>query len=257
MAKRRSDYRGRRRRKRRSGFLATLFAAVIIIGAVAAAITVFFKVADFEVTGTSLYTAEQIVSASQIQIGDNMFAINEFDVANKIMREYPYVGKVNIRRRLPDTFVFEVTERTRAGFFQVDSLRWLVDCDGYILESIPSDQMVALPQIMGLTLMAPSPGAKIAIEQEQNLYALTQVLAAIEKGDIVRKIGKIDVTKLYSMIITYENRFSVVLGDTQELDKKIRMLKAVVEQIGPNAKGTINVSDVKQARFRPDAKVKL
>lgn len=258
MAKsRRSDYRGRRRRRRGGGFFATLLTACIIVGALVASVTVFLKVADFEVVGAKTYEPAKIIAASGIQIGDNLFSVNKFDVARNILGEFPYIGAVNIRRRFPDTFVFEITERKQAAFIQAEKLRWLIDKDGYILESIPADQQVALPAVAGATMLAPSPGTRIAFKEEDSLRVLSQVLSAIESGGIVNKIGKVDVSKLYNLTITYENRFVVVLGTEEDLDKKIRMLKAVVEQLEATDRGTINLSDVKQARFQPNANIQM
>ncbi len=253
----RNDYRKRRRRKRRRKAIASLFAVCVISGAVIAAVTVFFKVSGIEVSGSSLYTQEELIAASEIQIGDNMFAINKFDVANKILREFPYVGEIKIRRRLPDTFTFEITERKRAAFFQQEKFRWLIDKNGYILESIAPEQAVAAPQVVGLTLMAPTPGTKIALGEEDGIYPLTALLAALENGGMIEKTGQIDVTKLYNLTATYDNRFLIEFGTQEELDKKIRMLTAVLKQLEPTDRGTINISDTKQARFRPNANINL
>lgn len=253
----RNDYRKRRRRKRRRKALASLFAVCVISGAVIAAITVFFKVGGIEVSGSSLYKPEDIIAASEIQIGDNMFAINKFDIANKILKDFPYVGEIKIRRRLPDTFTFEITERKRAAFFQREKFRWLIDKNGYILESVAPDQAVSAPMVVGLTLMAPTPGTKIAISETDSLYPLTALLTALESGGMIEKTGQIDVRKLYNLTVTYDNRFIIEFGTQEELDKKIRMLTAVLKQLEPTDKGTINVSDVKQARFRPNANINL
>ena len=256
MARRnRGDYNSRRRRRRRKRMIATLLAAMMIAGAIIAAVTVFFKVADFEVTGSSLYTAEEIVAASEIKVGDNMFAINKFDAANRIYAKFPYIGEVRIRRRLPDTFTFEIIERKSAAVFCAEKLNWITDRDGYLLESVPTDQTVALPKISGATLMAPSPGTKAVLSETDAIYTLTKLLAAIEDGGITEKVGKVDITKLYSLTISYENRFVVELGNESELEKKIRMLKAVIERLEPTDRGTINISNPKEARFRPNANI--
>jgi len=256
MARRgRNDYRKRRRRKRRRNIIATLFALCIIVGAVVTAVTVFFKVAKFDVSGSTLYSAEEIVAATEIQIGDNMFAVNKFDVANKLLAQFPYIGEVEIRRHLPDTFVVKIGERTRAAYFQTEKFKWLIDRNGYILESIPADENIDLPQVIGGTLMAPSPGAKAALEEEESLRVLEKFLTALEQGEIIKDAGKVDVTKLYNLTITYNNRFIVEFGTEEELERKVRMFKAVIEQLESTDRGTINIADPKQARFRPNANI--
>lgn len=258
MARRgRNDYRRRRRRKQRRKMIASLLAVFIIVGAVVAAVTVFFKVAKFDVTGSTLYTGEEIIAATEIQLGDNMFSINKFDVANKILNKFPYVGEIKIRRHLPDTFVFEITERKSAAYFQSEKFRWLIDRNGYILESIPPDEAVALPLVTGVSLVAPSPGAKAALDAPESLRVLELLLGALEDGGVIEKAGRVDVTKLYNLTITYDGRFVVEFGTEQELERKVKMLKAVIEQLETTDKGIINISDAKQARFRPNANLQV
>lgn len=258
MARRgRGDYRKRRRRKQRRNMIASLLAIFIIAGAVVAAVTVFFKVAKFDVTGSTLYTGEEIIAATEIQIGDNMFSVNKFDVASKILNKFPYIGEVKIRRRLPDTFVFEIAERKSAAYFQAEKFRWLIDKNGYILESVAPDKELTLPQVTGASLVAPSPGAKAALDTQDSLRVLELLLSALENGGVIEKAGKVDVTKLYNLTITYDGRFIVEFGTEQELDRKVKMLKAVIEQLEATDKGTINISDAKQARFRPNANLQV
>ena len=253
----RNYYRKRRRRNRRRKIIATLFAACIITGAIVAAVTVFFKVSSIEVSGTSLYSAEDIIATSGITIGKNMFAVNKFNVANRVMQEYPYIGEIKIRRRLPDTFTFEITERKIAAFFQEEKFRWLIDKNGYILEGVDADRVISAPQVIDQNLMAPSPGTKIAMKNAEGTNPLVLLLTALENAGFIEKTGKVDVTKLYNLTITYDNRFLIEFGTTEELDKKIRMLKVVIEQLEATDRGTIDVSNVKQARFKPNANIQL
>ena len=57
---------------------------LLICAALVLGMSVFFRVAKIEVVGNSIYTAEEVVEASGIGTGDNLFFINRFSAASRI-----------------------------------------------------------------------------------------------------------------------------------------------------------------------------
>ena len=64
--------------------------------------------------------------------------------------------------------------------------------------------------------------------------------------------GEMDLSEQYNIRFTYLGRFTVKLGSTEELAKKLRFLHAIVEEkLEPNVSGVIDLSDPQKARFVP------
>ena len=105
--------RNKRKRKRGKWRLGPLF-KLLCAGAVAVALTmgatVFFQVETVAVTGNSRYSQEEIIQATGIQTGDNLFRMNKFQIAHQVLQGLPYVEEITIRRSLPSTSVITVTE---------------------------------------------------------------------------------------------------------------------------------------------------
>ena len=105
--------RNKRKRKRGKGRLGPLF-KLLCAGAVAVALTmgatVFFQVETVAVTGNSRYSQEEIIQATGIQTGDNLFRMNKFQIAHQVLQDLPYVEEITIRRSLPSTIVITVKE---------------------------------------------------------------------------------------------------------------------------------------------------
>ena len=85
---------------------------LVICGAVVAALTLFFRVDRIEVTGTERYTEDEVIAASGIDIGDNLYLLNKYDAARSIADALPYIDieDIRIRRELPDTLLIDVEE---------------------------------------------------------------------------------------------------------------------------------------------------
>ena len=95
--------RNKRKRKRGKGRLGPLF-KLLCAGAVAVALTmgatVFFQVETVAVTGNSRYSQEEIIKATGIQTGDNLFRMNKYQIAHQVLQGLPYVEELTIRRTI-------------------------------------------------------------------------------------------------------------------------------------------------------------
>jgi hypothetical protein len=83
MAKRDSQAETNRRRRKRGGLYAPvaflLMALAIIFG-----LSVFFRVSEVTVTGQVVYTADEIIAASGIELGGNLFFVDDSKAAISI-----------------------------------------------------------------------------------------------------------------------------------------------------------------------------
>ena len=79
---------------------------------------------------------------------------------------YGWVKDARVSRRLPDTLVIDIVERTPAALWQSEGRLALIDKEGVVLDRVPVDKMPDLPLLIG-------PGANA---QEQ---ALDRVMAAV------------------------------------------------------------------------------
>ncbi len=250
-------YKRRKNRRRGGSFILSFLTFCIVVAAIVMSVTVFLKVATIEVWGITKYDPNEVIKTSQIENGDNMFMVNKFEVANRILDTYPYIEQIKIRRRLPDTFTFEITERVPAAYVESEGSRWLVDKKGYLLEMLSEEDGTTVPKITGVEVLAPHAGGELVLRNDAQLEPLREVLSALSSSGMIEKVVRIDVEKLYDVNIVYGDRFLVKLGDTGELSRKIEMLRVVIEQLAEFDRGTINVSAVKEARFRPDAGIDL
>ncbi len=256
--KRDMSSRKHRRKKRRGGnFFMSLLTFCIVVGAIITSVIVFLKVAEVEIVGETRYDPAEIIEVSGIEMGDNMFLVNKFDVATRILEKYPYIEQIKIRRRLPDKFVFEITDRIPAAYIMSDGNRWLIDKNAYILEMLPETAEIKVPKVTGAEMVTPHAGSVLVLKNEDQLPVLREVLTALCGTELIGNVARVEIDKLYSINIVYGDRFLVGLGDTTELSRKIRMLKAVISELADFDKGTINVSKIVEARFKPDNNIDL
>lgn len=173
----------RRARKQRGrfGVLYKVLSMALILAAIISACIVFFRVNEIVVEGESKYTAQQIIEASGIQMGENLFLLNKNQASIQITSQLPYVDEISIQRKLPDTLVITVTESTPVAALSYGGEWWLLDARAKLLER--GDQTIAAghAQLLGLTPLSPTVGRPLAVDEDESrrLDALKGLLDAL------------------------------------------------------------------------------
>ena len=262
MAKGRNNLR-RRRGRGRFGPLLKLLCALSVVAALTFGATVFFKLEQVTVSGNSRYTQEEVVTASGIQTGDNLYRLNKYQIKDEILRTLPYVEGVNIVRDLPSTIVITVYEWDAVARIQapkagkipdgesgedplaVATEDWLISVGGKLLEPAPADSTAIL--VTGITPVLPRAGTMLALPQaeEAKNRALLDLLGQLEELDMMSRVTAIhlDATQV---LLRYEDCFDVKLPLTADFNYKLRALEAVVrdtrQKLGEEIGGTFDMT---------------
>ena len=63
--------------------------------------------------------------------------------------QFGWVKDARVSRRLPDTLVIDIVERTPAAMWQNQGQLALIDQEGVVLDRVPVDKMPDLPLLIG------------------------------------------------------------------------------------------------------------
>lgn len=244
--------RGRRRNRGRFVFLYKMLSAVVILAAIVLGCIVFFRVGKIEVTGQSNYTTEQVIQASGISKGDNLFQINKFKVAKQILSRMPYVDELSIYRKLPDTLVIQVVECKSAAAVQGDGAWWVLDTKTKMLERTDEAGAAAYPPVTGLTPAAPIVGGKLAVGEEQTrkLESFRLLLAALDERNMVGEVKGFDLSAENVIEMKFTERFTVKMPMSTDFHYAMRVVRAAVDTLPQNDQGVIDLTR-EEYRFIP------
>lgn len=250
---RRKRYNHKRRRGSLS-FLYKLLAFVLICTAIALALTLFFRIRTIDVSGSQRYSAQEIIDAAEVQVGDNMFLMNKYRAAERIRAALPYIETVQFRRDMPDGLRIIVTECTDPAAIVQDGKAYLLCDTGTIVDDVAASAAKKRIQVKGLTLVEPVVGQPAQAAEGQEL-ALTQLLAlmqALDERGMGGDVTLIDMSDPAQLTLGYLGRFNVYLPWDADYGYKLDYLLAVVEKLEANEKGVINMMQEGKARFIPE-----
>lgn len=244
---RRNRRTGQRRRRGRFGVLYKLLSFLVIFTALLVGCVVFFRVNQVTVTGNARYTAQEIIEASGVELGDNLLLVNKPQTARNINRRLPYVESVSPIRRLPDTLELRITETVAAARLETAEGAWLINAGGKIVE-LGTDGGEELPLILGLEPITPALGARLTVEplDQTRLDGLKGLLAALDKRGMTSGVRSfIDLTATNVIRFDYGADLTVAVPMSGDFDRRILSLERVLEtfaQQGQQVTGTLDLT---------------
>ena len=87
--------RKRKHGRRRMGLLFKLLCGAALAAALTVGATVFFQVETIAVVGSSRYTSEEVIAASGVAVGDNLFRMSKTQVSQRIRQQLPQIAQEN------------------------------------------------------------------------------------------------------------------------------------------------------------------
>lgn len=259
----------------RNRLLLRLASVVAVVLALVLGISVFFKVESVMVSGNQKYSADAILEASGIRMGDNLLTFSRAKAGGKIIGTLPFVENVRFGIKLPGTVNIEITE-VEVGYAIADEsgIWWLISSGGKVLEQLSSGANSGYTNILGVKLSGPSVGGQaqaleeqsiqtdeagntipVTVTAEKRLRTALNIMQYLEQNGIIGDAASADVTELGSIRMQYGRRYQVELGDDSQLGYKISILKAAVAAVGqeyPYSTGTLDISDPENIRYKQD-----
>ena len=214
-----------RRRKRFFRFI--LLMAILSLSVLFMLKSPFFNIENYKVEGNYKLSKEDIINASSISKGENIFKINK-SMSEKDVSKLAYIKNIEIKRKLPRTILFNVEERV--GVLQTRSISTmlLVDIEGFVLEQLDSvDEN--LPNITGFDLNNIVIGNNIFLES--NKGEIIDFIVQSNESKLLNKSSKIDMTSLDNVNIELISGISVAFGTIDNVKYKLRLLNEILNDI--------------------------
>ncbi len=203
-----------------------LIAFLVLLGAVVvagAALWPGFTPKSIEVNGNHNASRAEILAKAGIEPNVNVWLQNLGAIEARVA-SIPYVGAVHVRRIPPATVAIDVTERIPFAVVTEDSQAVLVDRDLRVLQAAdaPSDLVTfTLPSGSDLT-----PGVFLKSDDAVRLRTSYDELIAAHVVPIALGFDKFD-----GLVATMRGGIQVMLGDDDEMARKIALIDPILAQV--------------------------
>lgn len=228
-----------RNRKILFGLVGTVVAALVIL---VLSITVLFNVTSIKVVEAGKrYTADQIIMASGLDVGDNMIRTNFDSVAERIETSLPYILEAKITKNLSGEVKITVKDTSEAFVVEFSKGDLLVtDKNGKALRTVkeyPEDCKLMKIKTTSEPFSTIGSVFKLSNETENKNY--NALKAELTELGLFSKITEIDLRDANSLKVVYENRLRLLIGTTDDLDTKLKSAAETIKIENKNNPTTI------------------
>ena len=226
--------------RRRNTFLG-FFILVFIV--VAALFTPVFNITDITVKGNKVLTPREIITVSGIKRGANLFRINT-DKAEKNIASLGYVDSVEVKRKFFARVEIDIVESVEVAYVTFSGNYVGLGADGKVIGITKSSDIKPKKAIIsGYGVKSVKKGSIIEGKSRRKTEIIRSLLTALKDNSLVSSVKKIDISDTDSIFVVMTSDTKINLGDSYQLDYKLKCVCAVLDELGEVRGGKIDVSD--------------
>lgn len=220
------------------GFSVALGLFVLLLSIYALLQSPLFELRTVEISGGERVTAADILSATGLSLGTNLFSIDLRQVAAVLQRE-PIVKDVVLQRRFPGTLVVNLKERTPIVYLTAENYLWVIDREGIALFRT-QELSLSLPLVTLDPSVDVNAGERLNAPSLQAALGFVSSLSLKTLAEISEVHGSTEGLTAYT-----RSGIAVDLGSGGDMAEKARVLEALLDKMSG---GRMNVSRIDLSR---------
>lgn len=218
------------KKKKKKNVKIVLIIVLLLTVCILLASSEIFNIKKVSVQGLDKLSDKEIISYSNIIIGENIFKTNLAKSEYEIEKN-PYVKTVEVKRKLPNTILISIEERKVNYMIQLAESYIYIDLQGYILEI--SKEKKEVPILIGIVtdLSNIQPGDRLVKEDLLKFNKINEIVENCKNYEILNYLNKIDISNVSNYILYLESENKTVhLGNADDLNTRMLWLKSIIEQ---------------------------
>lgn len=229
----------RKRRRQRAirffvGFIVIVFAVAVILS-----LTVLFPITTVSASGSSLYSSQQIISASGINVGENVFMSGGINADSKITKQLPYIKTVAVKRSFSGEIKITVTDTSAQICYLSDAQYFLCDADNKILETVSEVPQNILEIRLSESIKGET-GEYMDFASSDDRYLADKIFNAFKDNNI--EVQLLDISDDLNIKALVDNRLVLLFGTRNELDGKMAHFVGMYKKMSKDVSGIVTLS---------------
>ena len=241
-----------------------IFASVFIVVTGAAAVYFnihLFKVKNFNVAENNRYMREDIVAASGIEEGAELFGFDVRLAENNIKRKLAYIYTADIIRLPPSTVRISIKTDEPMFGLALGKDYYIITDTFRVAEKTETDNKninehgtAGIIDIVADCVTKCFVGEKIEFSDEDITDFLSELINLARDEKMAEMISSVDIRDKFNVVMNYSDLYLVRLGVFENVYSKALSSFDVIEQLS-ELTGIIDISDDKIASFIPDENI--
>ncbi|MEG1800802.1 MAG: FtsQ-type POTRA domain-containing protein [Oscillospiraceae bacterium] len=226
-------------RKRRfiKGMITAVVTAIILIVCVIMSFKLLFIVRSVEVTGSELFSKQDITDFCAIEPESNIFKVDTKELEKKLTEEFTYIETARVQKKFPDKIAISIVDSIESYYTVAEdgvkiysqSFRFLRSSQELPENMLCLDCDITKPEIIDIAIQL------IEVFKTYEIEGITTIKIA----------GTSDIKAVY------QNRLEIDFGTMLDIDYKAKMCKKLLEEkISTEEKGTLDATKAGEVVYK-------
>lgn len=206
----------------------------------------FFRISDITVTNEEDFSAEEIISASGIKVGQNLVFLNSEKAEAEISEAINYASEVKVSKIIPSKVKISLSKAQGAYYTKVGRSYYVLDENCRVISktsAIEDIELMGCIRLQSGKIKKCMLGSKLQYSDIDMQGVFDELIALLDKHELKPFCKDIILDSKFDIMFTYKERYTVRLGDLKDLDIKFQFLMKIIETLSDTDSGIINVSD--------------
>ena len=214
----------------RRGVSAVLLVCVFAGCAMAAVYKLMYVIRDIDVTGMERYAAEDILNATGVKEGANLYSFSSRLAENAVTLRYPYVQSLDVSRETPSTIRMTVTEDTAVFYTEIYGETRALTSTLRVLDRIGAEDIeeLGLIHLRMPAVESAMAGRVISFREEKHMRQIRESLAMLLESPLCERITSVDLRNPRNLSMIADGRFLLEFGDSTDMGVKMKVAGAVL-----------------------------
>ncbi|MBR4874543.1 MAG: FtsQ-type POTRA domain-containing protein [Clostridia bacterium] len=235
----------KRKIRQRQILILSIFVVVILL--CVCLFTPIFGISQISVTGNTIIASEDIIAASGIENGENVFRISGRKVV-KALKKITYIEDAKVRRKFPARIIIDVDEATQDLIFDMPNEFAVATIEGRVLENLSDVTELTAPIVYGIDIKKAEISKKIEAEDEQGLDEHLERLKCFKEAPFWAEIDEFYVSDISNFIMYMKSGMKVTFGSVDNIEglkRKIKLMSKILEQVTQSERSYLDLTEDK------------
>lgn len=247
MQKRRENSGERYKRVIRQRRIFVLSVFVIVVMLCICLFTPVFGISNIMVSGNSVVSSEDVIAASGIEKGENVFRVN-ISKAEKKLFAVPYVEGVQIKRKFPARIEIVIDEAKPDIIMDTPTQFVVTTVNGRVLEITEDVTHLTSPLVYGVKVTGAEPAKQLQTEDGETFATNIAYIKCFYDTEHWQNIDEFHVSDITNFVIIMKSGMKVTFGSiesTEALRRKIMMMTKILEQVKQSERSYLDLTTYK------------
>ena len=207
-----------------------------------------FLVKGIEVRGASIYTSEELLSLSQIEIGEEVLAVDLDRAVSSILSACPYIRSVTATVRLTGRVVLNITEEKNLMFTERNGVYYSISERLKVLETSLDESAFSsflYAELPDDAILHEGNVVQFGKGEEWAKDAIADLVGHVRAGKYGASLSGVSVKSEHNLSYVLNGTCRVLVGDASNMEEMDRLLESYLRSKGgiPSSPTTVDLRD--------------